>query len=54
MATNPNAVFPEHNPSSNFSFPKEEEKVRSQLRLPCYSLLTPFFDSLGARILEGD
>ena len=29
VATNPNAQFPEHNASSSFSFPKEEEKVLS-------------------------
>ncbi len=28
-ATNPNAVFPEHSVTAQFSFPKEEEKVSS-------------------------
>lgn len=36
MASNPLAVFPEHVPSSNFSFPKEEEKVQ-RCTLPSYT-----------------
>lgn len=29
VATNPDAVFPEHNVASSFSFPKQEEDVLS-------------------------
>lgn len=47
MATNPNAVFPPHNPTASFSFPKEEEKVSSRIQMSRDCQLTRDAQVLG-------